>query len=68
VGDDHDVPGVVVIGRGRELVDELGGPVVQIPDGLAAIRPRVGIGHPAVVKPGHGRSDRSRGNSLEYAE
>jgi hypothetical protein len=68
VRDDHDVPGVVVIGRGRELVDELGSPVVQIADGLAASRPRVGIGHPAVDEPGHGRSDRNGGNALEYAK
>jgi hypothetical protein len=68
VRDDHDVPGVVVIGRRRELVDELGRPVVQIADGLAASRPRIRIGHPAVVEPGHGRPDRNRGDALEYAE
>jgi hypothetical protein len=68
VRDHHDVPRGAVIDPGRELVYELGGPVVQVADGLAAGRPRVGIGHPAVVEPGHGRSDRNRGDALEYAE
>jgi hypothetical protein len=68
VRDDHDVPGFVVIDHGRELVDELGGPVVQVADGLAAGRPRVRIGHPAVVEAGHGRADRGRGDALEHAE
>jgi len=58
----------VVSGRGREFVDELGRPPVQVADGLAAGRPRVRIGHPAAVKAGRGRADRGRGAALEHAQ
>jgi hypothetical protein len=68
VRDHHDVPRGVVLDPRRELVDEIGGPVVQVLDGLAAGRPRVGIGHPAAVETGHGRSDRNGRDTLEYAE
>jgi hypothetical protein len=53
VRDDHHVPGGVVIDRGRELIDELGRPAVQVAHGLAAGRPRVRIGHPAGLQAGH---------------
>jgi hypothetical protein len=68
VRDDHHVSGDVSIDRGRELVDELGRSPVQVAHGLAAGRPRVRIGHPAGVQAGHGRTDRRRAYTLEYAE
>jgi hypothetical protein len=68
VRDDHHVSGDVSIDRGRELVDELGRSPVQVAHGLAAGRPRVRIGHPAGVQAGHGRADRRRAYTLEYAE
>jgi hypothetical protein len=68
VRDDQHVPGAVIIGRARELVDELGGSRVQGAHGFAAGRPRVRIGYPAAVQAGHGRADRRRGETLEHAE
>ena len=67
VGDHHDVPCGLVI-DGRELVDELGRPAVQVADGLAARRAGVRIGHPSGVKAGRGRPDRRRGKALEHPE
>jgi hypothetical protein len=72
VGDDQHVARrlvrVRVVGPGRELVDELGRPVVQVAHGLAAGRPQVGVGYPAVAEPGHGRPVRRRRSALKHPQ
>jgi hypothetical protein len=58
----------LVIGVGRELVDELGRPCVQVAHGLAVGRPRVGVDHAAVGQAGHIRADRRRPSAFEHPE